>query len=640
MPFPYGFPVSSDYNQLLEVLQHQNTLANANANTNKLSTEITGVAKDIYDASDKVAGLTAAQALGLRDAIERNFSAGQSTAERNNIAIQTSAERIGANNLIATERNGAVNNSTTERIGGALQVTTERIGATNQNAIERTSGLTQSTLERIAGEGRLTTTVTDAASRQFAADQARDLSVAIERNGANNFGVTERTAGQTQAALERIVGEGRLTTTVTDAASRQFAADQARDLSVAIERNGANNFGTTERTAGLTQSMMERIAGEGRLTTTVTDAASRQAAADQARDLAIAIERNGSNGITNTDKISSILMGAINNNAGIVERTAAENRMTTVTTDAASRQALHDVRRDVISQVDKGTNELANAVITNGYETRINTTHHTVDLKNQLATGFSASQLLAANNTSDLSNLIGKESYNAMLNLHNLHEKQAAQSARDYASTVLEQQKSKEHILSKGDTNYASTIIEANRNKEMLAAQASNHFAVSQLEQQKAKEEILSKVDTNYASTIIEANRNKEMLASQAANHFAITQLEQQKIKESLSAQMADAKYEALKNKEALSMQIAECCCEVKTTVRALDENRVRDALNVERNEVNLLKVFDRSGSRRRSPSRDRERSYNINNTYIDDDYRGRGRGRRDDREDDDRRRN
>jgi hypothetical protein len=58
-----------------------------------------------------------------------------------------------------------------------------------------------------------------------------------------------------------------------------------------------------------------------------------------------------------------------------------------------------------------------------------------------------------------------------------------------------------------------------------------------------------------------------------------------------------------------------ECCCELKTkvgdvsskiddTLRTLDNQRVRDALNVANNEINLLKATRLFGGRSSSPHR------------------------------------
>jgi hypothetical protein len=92
------------------------------------------------------------------------------------------------------------------------------------------------------------------------------------------------------------------------------------------------------------------------------------------------------------------------------------------------------------------------------------------------------------------------------------------------------------------------------------------------------------------------------------SNQMADSKYEALKNKEMLAAQIAaaacESKYEALKNTQTLSSQMAECCCEIKSkigdvsnkmddTVRTLDSNRLRDSLNTANNEVNLLKILE-----------------------------------------------
>jgi hypothetical protein len=87
---------------------------------------------------------------------------------------------------------------------------------------------------------------------------------------------------------------------------------------------------------------------------------------------------------------------------------------------------------------------------------------------------------------------------------------------------------------------------------------------------------------------------------------LAESKYEALKNKEALSAQLAaatcESKYEALKNTQLLSTQLAECCCELKVkvsdvstkmddTLRTIDSQRIRDALNTANNEINLLKI-------------------------------------------------
>ena len=575
MPFPYGIP-SSNYNDFLEALQNQAILGNMNNNTNKLSDEI-------YNASDKVTNLSSAQTLGLRDAVERtrNDVSKDIYNVSDKITGLTGAQTLGLRDAIERSRNDV-----TKDIYNASDKITGLTGAQTlglRDAIERNHVADQTTMERIGSNTLLS----------------------VERNGANAIHGIERSNGAIQTTIERV---------------------------------GANNMAAVERSSGITQSAIERVAGENRITTVTTDAASRQSANDTARDLAVSIERNGANSISNTDKVNALVLDAINRAAAAESISTSENRLLIATTDAAARQALHDTRRDINDTVNRGTNELFGLVNSTANENRLATLSTGTDLRNQIMNSLQIGQIDSLKASAALAQQSATQHAQGILEGNRLFDSLAAQNSRDYASTILEQQKSKELLASKGDMNYASLLLEGQKSKEHLAAQNARDYASLLIEGQKSKEHILSKTDTNYASLIIEGNRNKEMLATQAANQFAINQLEQQKIKESLSAQIQDVKYEGLKNKDQISMQLAECCCDIKTTVRGLDENRVRDALNVERNEVNLLKTIDRfrdhNGYNHGGHDHEPRRMYNINNSYYDDydrrDHGGRGdrRGR------------
>ena len=409
------------------------------------------------------------------------------------------------------------------------------------------------------------------------------LSSGIERTSAVTQNAIERTSAVSQNAIERVAGEGRVTTLTSDAASRQAAADSARDIQVAIERGALTNYNAVERNAT-----------EGRITTLTTDAASRQAFGDGIRDVQVSVERNGANAVNSSLKTSSDILSA-------VERTASETRLSAISSDGVSRLENANGIRSVMDTSNRNTNELLtqsgrassdilSSINNNGYEGRINTSNGFTDIKNQMFANeihnqrvSSASDLLQSNN---------------------------------YSNILLEQQKIKDALSSRASSDYASLLLEGQKNREQTSSQSANYFAMNQLEMQKVKSDLTHQLSSDYSSLLVEGHRNRESIASQAANHFAInqleqqkvkevlaaqasvnfamTQLEQQKIKEHLSMQLADAKYEGLKHKDQLSSQMMECCCDIKTTIRSLDENRVRDALSVANNEVNLLKVFDR----------------------------------------------
>jgi hypothetical protein len=417
-----------------------------------------------------------------------------------------------------------------------------------RDAIERGNMLNGTAIERVAGENRLTTITTDAASRQAANDSARDILRAVENNGASNMATTERVNSQ---------------------------------LATAVERNGANGMNTTERIGGNIATAIERVAGEGRLTTTVTDAASRQAAADSARDITAAVERNGTSITGAVTHTHSSLLGAIERNAG-------ENRMTTMTSAGVSDAKLTDVRHAILNDVNRGTNELLSTIRATNEAASTAIANGAWENRAAVANGFSSSMIEQLKAKDEL----------------------ALQSASQYANGLLELQKGNNLLSAQGSSHYASLLLEEQKMKEYLSSKSDNHFAINQLENQKIREHIVGKADAHYASLLLETQKIKGELASQASTHFSINQLEQQKLKECLSLQLADAKYEALKSQQYLADKMGECCCEVKEKIDTIDRDRLRDNLNVQKEETNLLKFIDFYGrggyrrSRSRSPHR------------------------------------
>ena len=275
-------------------------------------------------------------------------------------------------------------------------------------------------------------------------------------------------------------------------------------VSSAVERNGGQLMGAIQGNGGKIMTAIEKVAGENRLTTTVTDAASRQAAADSARDLAISIERNGANSVGATQSASTTLLGSIERNAG-------ENRVTTVNAQGQLDAKLTDVRHSILNDVNRSGAEMINS------------------------------------NTQNL-NVLTK------------HVTDGAWETRQ--------------ALSNG---FNSSAVGLEKIKSDLSAQGSSHYASMMLEQQKLGQFMTSKMDGQFAATQMEVMKCKADLSAQSASQFSIGQLEQQKLGSVLSAQMAEAKYDALKNHTEISKQVAECCCELKEKNDRLDRERLRD---------------------------------------------------------------
>jgi len=490
------------------------------------------------------------------------------------LANQT--QHINQNIYQSTDKLTAGINSTSQYLTGGLnnlgkEVTQSSLGL--RDAIERGNQLSGSAIERTTGEIKLNTAIQDAATRQAAADSARDILRAVDANGSQNnatmerIGLTvghavernagmngaaiERTAGNIATAIEKVAGEGRLTTTVTDAASRQAAADSARDITRAVEnngsaitsavdRNGAQNHSATQAIGTTLLSTIERVAGEGRVTTTVTDAASRQAAADSARDITKAVENN-----------ASLLLSA-------VERNGGDTRMAVSSGIKQTSNLMTDVRHAILSEVNRGTNEMLGA------------------------------------NTQNL-NAITKSVTDA-----------AWENRVGIQAATIEQLKSTAALQQQSAQQYASTLLEGQKSTALLSLDGANHYASLVMEQQKLKEYLSSKGDSHFAMNQLEMHKVKEGLSAQSAHHFAALQLDQHKIKESIQAQLADAKYDALKNTQFLADKLCECCCEVKQKIDLVDRDRLRDNLIYSRDENSLLRVAefldrrdDRRGGRR-----------------------------------------
>ena len=350
----------------------------------------------------------------------------------------------------------------------------------------------------------LATGATNAAS--VAASTARDIQVAIERNGLTGSNVTERVGSGLMSSVERTAGETRLSNAVADAATRQAQNDLARDITSQSVR------GTTDVLKSLAD---DRYLGA------VADAASRQAINDLARDIT-------SSGVKGTTDI----MKAI-----------ADDRYTTAISQAATQQATNDLTRDVIGNINRGTNEIMKGITDSAYGALTAIDRNGND-----------NRALTTQAGYETRTLMNDRANAAILEQHRGFDRLYGQSSVQYASLLLEQHKSSDHI-----------------SRELAEAK-------------------------------YEALKNKEHLSMQ------------------LAASSAEGKYEALKNTQMLSAQMAECCCEIKMkvsdvgtkvddTVKTLDSNRVRDSLNVANNEINMYRMYERFDDRGRGRRRSRSRS-------------------------------
>ena len=427
-------------------------------------------------------------------------------------------------------------------------------------------------------------------------------------------------------AIERTSGDIKLNGTILDAANRQAFNDSFRDVFRDVESNGSRNNATTERvgsnlnsTVERTAAQIERLAGEGRLTTTVTDAASRQA---------------------NNDSIRDVLRSVAATDTSI-ERTAGEIRSNFLNSANGLSSIITDTRRAITDDVNRGTNELIGilnsnnqltAGLINGVGDQARTaasvallegTKGMANLAQQSASHYASLELEQQKSAAILAQQSAGQYANVALDQQKTAALLAQQSAGQYSNTMLEQQKSTAILSHENSNHYSGLMLEQHRMKEYLASKGDSHFAMNQLEQQKSTAVLSHENSNHYSGLMLEQHRMKEYLASKGDSHFAMNQLELQKVKEGLtfqaaqnfaslqleaaktagliSAQMAEAKFDGLKNTQFLADKMSECCCEVKMKIDHVDRDRLRDNLIVEKSETNLLKVaefIDRRGDR------------------------------------------
>ena len=267
---------------------------------------------------------------------------------------------------------------------------------------------------------------------------------AVERGNLQIVGDVERTAGQAQTSIERV---------------------------------GANGLATTERNGGNIMTAIEKVAGENRLTTTVTSAAGRQSAADSARDLAIAIERNGANAVDASKDAQTALMGSIERNAG-------EGRVTTVSSQGFLDSKILDVRHSVINRINDSTNELVQ-VNTNNANVVAKAVHDSaVETRGVLGSGFGN----VAGEIADMK----------------------VRGSDQYAALMLEQQKMGQFLSSKSDNQFAMTQMEMQKCKADLSAQSAQQFSMNQLENQK----LGSSISAQLAEAKYDALKNTQELGT------------------------------------------------------------------------------------------------------------------------------
>lgn len=231
-----------------------------------------------------------------------------------------------------------------------------------------------------------------------------------------------------------------------------------------IERNANLLSSAIERNGGTIMTAIEKVAGEQRLTTTVTDAASRQAAADSARDLAIAIERNGANSVNASQNTNTLLLGSIERNAG-------EGRVTTVTSQAALDGKLTDVRHSILNDVNRvGTDMISNNVQSLNVLTK-HVTDGAWETRQAMGNGFSDIGLSIVKGHADLQKSTGDYYASILLEQQKMGQFLASKSDSQFAQTQIELLKSKSELSAQSAQQFAIGQLEQQKMGSIIAAQ-------------------------------------------------------------------------------------------------------------------------------------------------------------------------
>jgi len=260
---PYN-PYSLDPSQILAAMQNNALTTNIYESTNKtigtvndaqrlLTSELAGVNKNLYDANMQNA-----------IAIERNGANNMATTERVNNQLATAVERTSANGMATTERVNSQLATAVERNGANNMATTERVNGQISSAVERNGGNITTAIERVAGEGRLTTTITDAASRQAANDSARDILRAVDKNGMEAVGTVKDTFTGLLGAIERNAGENRVQTLTSSGILSNTLTDVRHSILNDVNRSASEILASNQQNLNVLTKHVTDGAWEGR----------------------------------------------------------------------------------------------------------------------------------------------------------------------------------------------------------------------------------------------------------------------------------------------------------------------------------------------------------------------------------------
>ena len=235
-------------------------------------------------------------------------------------------------------------------------------------------------------------------------------------------------------------------------------------VSSAVERNGGQLMGAVQSKGGDIMTAVEKVAGENRLTTTISSAANRQAAADSARDLAIAIERNGANGIQQTQNTNTQLLGSIERNAG-------ESRVTTVTSQAALDGKLTDVRHSILADVNRVGSDMASSTVQSLNVLTKHVTDGAWETRQAVGTGFSDIGLSIVKGHADL-NKAGSDYYSSLLlEQQKMGQFLSSKSDNQFAATQMEVMKCKADLSAQSASQFSVSQLEQQKMGSAISAQ-------------------------------------------------------------------------------------------------------------------------------------------------------------------------
>jgi len=230
-----------------------NTQSVVNDSQRLLTSELAGVNKNLYDGNMQNA-----------IAIERNGANNMATTERVNNQLATAIERTAANGMATTERVNSQLATAVERNGANNMATTERINGQINSAVERNGGNITTAIERVAGEGRLTTTITDAASRQASNDSARDILRAVDRIGSEAVGTSKDGFAGLLSTVERNAGENRIQTLTSSGILSNNLLDVRHSILNDVNRTGSEILASNQQSLNVLTKHVTDGAWEGR----------------------------------------------------------------------------------------------------------------------------------------------------------------------------------------------------------------------------------------------------------------------------------------------------------------------------------------------------------------------------------------